>query len=66
MRGKQPRPFYLVEKMPEGKPKTALQQCTDDPFYKTDFSIGHRGAASTWSASAKLLEDTASQYMPMH
>jgi len=40
-----PRPFYLVEKMKEGKLKTALQQCSDGPFYKTDFSIGHRGAA---------------------
>ncbi len=40
-----PRPFYLVEKMEKGKLKTALQQCSDGPFYKTDFSIGHRGAA---------------------
>ncbi len=40
-----PRPFYLVEKMETGKLKTALQQCSDGPFYKTDFSIGHRGAA---------------------
>ncbi len=39
-----PRPFYLVEKMKEGKLKTALQECSDGPFYKTDFSIGHRGA----------------------
>jgi len=39
-----PRPFYLVEKMPEGKLKSALQQCSEGPFYKTDFSIGHRGA----------------------
>ncbi len=40
-----PRPFYLVEKMETGKLKTALQQCSDGPFYKTDFSIGHRGGA---------------------
>jgi len=40
-----PRPFYLVEKMKTSKLKTALQQCSDGPFYKTDFSIGHRGAA---------------------
>ena len=25
--------------------KTALQQCSEGPFYRTDFSIGHRGAA---------------------
>jgi glycerophosphoryl diester phosphodiesterase len=40
-----PRPFYLVEGMDEGKLKDRLMQCKDGPFYKTDFSIGHRGAA---------------------
>jgi glycerophosphoryl diester phosphodiesterase len=40
-----PRPFYLVEDMDEGELKTALQQCSRGPFYKTGFSIGHRGAA---------------------
>jgi len=39
-----PRPFFLVDDMDEGDLKTALQQCKDGPFYKTDFSIGHRGA----------------------
>lgn len=40
-----PRPFFLVENMDEGELKTALQQCVNGPFYRTDFSIGHRGAA---------------------
>src|SRR5918999_1487238 len=40
-----PRPYYLVGKMEEGPLKTALQQCSEKPFVKTDFSIGHRGAA---------------------
>jgi glycerophosphoryl diester phosphodiesterase len=40
-----PRPYYLVEKMTEGPLKTALQQCSEMQFRKTDFSIGHRGAA---------------------
>ena len=40
-----PRPFYLVDDMDEGELKTALQQCEQGPFYRTDFSIGHRGAA---------------------
>lgn len=40
-----PRPFFLVDNMDEGELKTALQQCVNGPFYKTDFSIGHRGAA---------------------
>jgi glycerophosphoryl diester phosphodiesterase len=39
-----PRPFYLVEKMDNSGLKKRLQQCKHGPFYKTDFSIGHRGA----------------------
>ncbi|MCB1770498.1 MAG: glycerophosphodiester phosphodiesterase [Candidatus Competibacteraceae bacterium] len=40
-----PRPFYLVEGMDEGALKDRLMECKDGPFYRTDFSIGHRGAA---------------------
>jgi glycerophosphoryl diester phosphodiesterase len=40
-----PRPFYLVEGMDEGPLKEKLLACKDGPFQKTDFSIGHRGAA---------------------
>jgi glycerophosphoryl diester phosphodiesterase len=40
-----PRPYYLVEKMEEGPLKRRLQQCEEKPLKKTDFSIGHRGAA---------------------
>ncbi len=40
-----PRPFYLVQGMEEGKLKDRLQQCQNGPFYRSDFSIGHRGAA---------------------
>ena len=39
-----PRPFYLVDKMKDGPLKEKLRQCIG-PFHKTDFSIGHRGAA---------------------
>ncbi len=39
-----PRPFYLVNNMNDGSLKQSLQQCTDGPFMKTGFSIGHRGA----------------------
>lgn len=39
-----PRPFYLVDRMKDGPLKRELSQCTG-PFRKTDFSIGHRGAA---------------------
>jgi glycerophosphoryl diester phosphodiesterase len=40
-----PRPYYLVEAMEEGPLKKALQHCSEKPLKKTDFSIGHRGAA---------------------
>ncbi|MBA55958.1 MAG: glycerophosphodiester phosphodiesterase [Pseudomonadales bacterium] len=40
-----PRPSYLVNDMDEGNLKQALKQCETGPFFKTDFSIGHRGAA---------------------
>ncbi|MBI1422261.1 MAG: glycerophosphodiester phosphodiesterase [Gammaproteobacteria bacterium] len=40
-----PRPFYLVEGMDAGKLKDRLLQCKNGPFYRTDFSIAHRGGA---------------------
>jgi glycerophosphoryl diester phosphodiesterase len=56
-----PRPFYLVDKMKDGPLKTKLSQCTG-PFHKSDFSIGHRGAAlqfpehskESYSAAARM------------
>ena len=56
-----PRPFYLVDKMKDGPLKQKLSQCTG-PFRKTDFSIGHRGAAlqfpehtkESYSAAARM------------
>ena len=39
-----PRPYYLVEDMDESKLKNELERCSEGPFEKTDFSIGHRGA----------------------
>ena len=38
------RPHYLEDEMDDGDLKHALKQCERGPFYKTDFSIGHRGA----------------------
>jgi len=40
-----PRPFFLVEGMDAGPLRDRLMQCKDGPFYRSDFSIGHRGAA---------------------
>jgi glycerophosphoryl diester phosphodiesterase len=39
------RPFYLIDEMSPSQLKKALKQCASGPFFKTDFSIGHRGAA---------------------
>jgi len=57
-----PRPFFLVNDKDDGPLKTELQQCESGPFYKTDFSIGHRGAAlqfpehtvESYTAAAKM------------
>ncbi len=40
-----PRPFFLVHDMDSGELKTRLSQCSPGRFKRTDFSIGHRGAA---------------------
>ncbi len=40
-----PRPFFLVNEMEDGRLKRQLQRCSAGPFKKSDFSIGHRGAA---------------------
>jgi glycerophosphoryl diester phosphodiesterase len=39
-----PRPYYLVESMEESDLKPALQACSEGPFRRSDFVIGHRGA----------------------
>ena len=40
-----PRPYYLIAGMDEGPLKDRLMQCRHGPFRRTQFSIGHRGAA---------------------
>ena len=47
-----PRPFYLVDKMKDGPLKQKLSQCTG-PFHRSDFSIGHRGAAMQFPEHSK-------------
>ena len=39
-----PRPFYLLDSLNGGELKEALKACEKGPFFKSDFSIGHRGA----------------------
>lgn len=40
-----PRPAYLVADMDEGELKAKLEKCLGKPVKKSEFSIGHRGAA---------------------
>jgi glycerophosphoryl diester phosphodiesterase len=41
-----PRPYYLINKMNDGPLKRKLESCSEGPFHKTDFSIGHRGGGT--------------------
>ena len=56
-----PRPFFLVEDMDAGKLKTTLQRCANGPFRKTDFSIGHRGAALQFPEHTKESYEAAAR-----
>jgi glycerophosphoryl diester phosphodiesterase len=40
-----PRPYFLVDDMDDGRLKDRLASCSERPLHRTDFSIGHRGAA---------------------
>jgi glycerophosphoryl diester phosphodiesterase len=48
-----PRPFYLVDGMDDGPLKQKLSQCKDDKVRRTNFSIGHRGAALQFPEHSK-------------
>jgi glycerophosphoryl diester phosphodiesterase len=56
-----PRPYYLVGELERGALKRALQQCAKGPFYKTDFSIGHRGAALQFPEHTKESYEAAAR-----
>ncbi len=40
-----PRPYFLIADMDESPLKERLESCSEGPFKRSDFSIGHRGAA---------------------
>lgn len=48
-----PRPFFLVSEMADGPLKNKLQSCSNGPFERTHFSIGHRGAAMMFPEHTK-------------
>jgi glycerophosphoryl diester phosphodiesterase len=56
-----PRPYYLVEDMDPSPLKRTLQQCSDKPLEKTDFSIGHRGAALQFPEHTKESYEAAAR-----
>jgi glycerophosphoryl diester phosphodiesterase len=56
-----PRPFFLVDDMKKSDLKSALKQCSEGPFYKTDFSIGHRGAALQFPEETKQSLEAAAR-----
>ncbi|UJF22655.1 glycerophosphodiester phosphodiesterase [Shewanella sp. OMA3-2] len=47
------RPLFLVDQMQDSELKTQLAQCESGPFYRTDFSIGHRGASMQFPEHTK-------------
>ena len=56
-----PRPFFLVDDMDPGPLKKALQQCSEKPLKKTEFSIGHRGAALQFPEHTKESYEAAAR-----
>ena len=47
------RPDYLIDDMADSTLKTKLESCKEGPFYRTDFSIGHRGAPMQYPEHTK-------------
>jgi glycerophosphoryl diester phosphodiesterase len=56
-----PRPYYLVDDMDDGPLKSELQRCSDGPFHKSDFSIGHRGASLQFPEHSKESYEAAAR-----
>lgn len=56
-----PRPFYLVDGMDKGRLQNKLSQCQAGPFYRTDFSIAHRGAALQFPEHTKESYDAGAR-----
>ncbi len=56
-----PRPYFLVNDMADGPLKAKLQSCSNGPFEKTAFSIGHRGAAMMFPEHTKESYEAAAR-----
>ncbi len=56
-----PRPYFLVNDMDSGPLKDKLKSCENGPFKRTDFSIGHRGAALQFPEHTKESYEAAAR-----
>jgi glycerophosphoryl diester phosphodiesterase len=56
-----PRPYYLASDMDDGALKDKLLECSEGPFKKSDFSIGHRGAALQFPEHTKESYEAAAR-----
>ena len=56
-----PRPYYLVNDMEDSELKAALEDCKDCRMKRTDFSIGHRGAAMEFPEHTKESYEAAAR-----
>src|SRR5918999_4738080 len=56
-----PRPYFLVDDMDPGPLKATLKQCNEKPLSKTEFSIGHRGAALQFPEHTKESYEAAAR-----
>jgi glycerophosphoryl diester phosphodiesterase len=56
-----PRPFFLLADMVDSPLKAKLQSCTNGPFQKSAFSIGHRGAAMMFPEHTKESYEAAAR-----
>jgi len=55
------RPYFLIGDMLPSPLKDKLQSCANGPFVKTDFSIGHRGAALMFPEHTKESYEAAAR-----
>lgn len=56
-----PRPYYLLDVMDDSELKDDLLECQDGPFVRSDFSIGHRGAALQFPEHTKESYEAAAR-----
>ncbi len=47
------RPFYLLSQLDDPTLKEKLAQCSNKPFYRTEFALGHRGASMQFPEHSK-------------